>query len=75
MSAEHCLRQSSSENGPDWYVSQCPCGQLAIHFGAVRIEFSREEFSRLHALIQHAMAEFQVAPAAHRILRTNATPH
>ena len=50
-----------------WDVTECGCGQLTLRIGAVRLDFSREEFGRLHRLIEGAANEFQVgsiAPAA-----------
>ena len=51
------------EHGADWQVSQCACGQLTLRLGALRIEFTPEEFAQLDRMITDAAMRFEVVAA------------
>ena len=52
-----------------WHVRRCPCGQLTVQLGPVRIDLSRAEFAQLHRLLDEAMLDLNLAPSAAPVTR------
>jgi hypothetical protein len=61
------------DDGTDWRVTQCACGQLTLRLGHARFDFSREEFAELYRLVQHAMVEFQITESRRTVHHVRAT--
>jgi hypothetical protein len=76
MMSDRSSHHDAHDDSGGWQISQCACGRLTIRLGAVRVEFSREEFAQLHCLVQQAMTEFQVPPSQQTVCRIRtATTH
>jgi len=75
MTESHTIHPRPCDNGPEWHVSQCACGQLTLQLGRMRIEFTRGEFAQLHRLIQEAMTQFRIAPSERGVHRPRGTTH
>lgn len=59
----------------EWHVTQCECGQITVRLGPTRVEFTREEFARLHRLIQEAMTHFRVTPSDAAVFQVGDVTH
>ena len=58
-----------------WCVTQCACGHIVLHLGAVERVFTRTEFAQLHRLLAEAMEEFDIPPTTSEVLRRRAVTH
>jgi hypothetical protein len=59
-------------HGAEWQVTRCACGQLTLRLGALRLEFTPEEFARLDRMIADAAKRFEVV--AGDVLLSNHRP-
>ena len=42
-----------------WRITECHCGQITLRIGAIRLDFTPEEFARLHRLVDEASRKLQ----------------
>lgn len=58
-----------------WHATQCACGRLTLQLGPIRIAFTRDEFARLHRLVQEAMTQFQIEPSGTDVRHVHGLTH
>jgi hypothetical protein len=68
-------RHETGHGGAEWQVSQCACGQLTLRLGALRIEFTPEEFAQLDRMIADAAKRFEVVAGDAALLNHKPLTH
>lgn len=54
-------RVDESISAAPWQVTQCTCGTVTLTLGAIRVEFTAQEFARLGRLVAEATTRFAVS--------------
>lgn len=60
MKSAKTRHETGHSSAAEWQVTQCACGQLTLRLGALRIEFTPEEFAQLDRMIGDAAKRFEV---------------